>query len=353
MATPALQAIRGGFPDAHIIGIMTAGIRELIEGAWSGDPPWIDDCVIYHKRSQRIPAQRGGSPLSRWHLAGELRQRRLDAIVLLTNSWWSAAVSRCAGIKSIVGYDRDARGLLLTDPIAVPRDERGAKRPISAVDYYLELARWLGAETRSRQMRLATGQEDNLLVEKLWQRVGFCISRQTIVINNAAAKDVTRVWPAERARELALRLACEYSLQVLIHCGPSEREGANRIAAEANHPLVASMGMADSLPMGLSRGVLRRADVVVSTDSGARHMAVALDRPVVALFGPTNPQWTRTYNVPESIIAETLQCRPCYQSRCPLQHHRCMRDIEVGQVLGAVIQQLFHARFHTQAGLAA
>jgi heptosyltransferase II len=194
-------------------------------------------------------------------------------------------------------------------------------------------------------MQLTANPADRRLADELWALAGFSSCRSTVVINNSAATAPTRVWSLERIKQLARSIAVSSDSQVLLHCGPSEREATNRWASEINLPNVVSMGILNELPIGLSKAVLERASVVVSTDSGPRHMAVAMDRKVITLYGPTDPAWTTTYNVPEIAVQENLPCRACYKAICPLQHHRCMEDIDVTRVLAAVYQ----ARQHLQA----
>ena len=302
MATPTLRSLRQQFPDACIT-------------AWGNASPWIDDWLFFEKRKRQ-------GKLTRFGLVRAMRERGFDAVVLLTNSLWSAAVARFSGAHTIVGYDRDMRGLLLTDSLNVPREGRQLK-PVSAIDYYLELAAWLGGDTANKAMQLGIHEPDHLLCEKLWRQVGFDRSTPTIVLNSNAATSSPRIWPSEKVGELALRLATELECQVLLHCGPQEREVAGRIAAESNHPRIASMGeLGPDLPVGLTKAVMSRARLVVTSDSGPRHIAVALNRPVVSLFGPTDPSWTTTYNRPES----TICARPS----------RDMRDISVEQVFDSV-----------------
>ncbi len=328
LATPALRALRHAFPQAQVVGVMRPVVRDVLAGAWGDGPPWIDDYILFNKRPQSGVSSRLG-------LIGHLRRRKADVIVLLTNSLWSAAVARLAGARRIVGYDRDARGWLLTDRIPVPRDGR-SMRPISPIDYYLQLSAWLGADISDRAMQLGVSDFDRQLADELWNQIGFTSDFPTIVINSGAASLVTRLWPLSKVQELARRMASELGWQVLLHCGPAEREEMNQVAVAANDKRIASMGVMPELPIGLSKSVLQRAAAVVSTDSGPRHLAVALNRPVVTLYGPTDPAWTATYNVPELAVAETLDCRPCYKSPCPLVHHRCMQELSVDRVLSAV-----------------
>ncbi len=328
LATPTLRALRLAFPHCRIIGAMRPVIRDVLDMAWGADAAWLDECLLFNKRAQP-------GVLSRWSLIGQLRQRRVNVSVLLTNSLWSAAVARLAGAQRIVGYNRDGRGWLLSDRVPVLRDGK-KPRPISPVDYYLQLAAWLGAETHNRRMQLGVSESDLQLGHELWERIGFTDGVPTIVINSGSATMATRLWPESKVRELALRLAKDCGWQVLLHCGPAERTSINALAQQADDRRIASMGVIQDLPIGLSKSALQRAAVVVSTDSGPRHISVALDRPVVTLFGPTDPVWTTTYNIAESVVTEELACRPCYKSPCPLVHHRCMQDISVERVLAAI-----------------
>lgn len=339
MATPTLRALRESYPQARLIGVMSPLIRELLADGSSSEKPWFDEVVLFYKRRRKGRSTDPSTSVSRWQLPSILRKFSPDVALLMTNSWWSAAVARMAGIPSIVGYDRDGRKLLLSEPVPVPRDGRRLL-PVSAIDYYLELARWIGCRVDSKTMRLIVTQADREMANDLWSRLEFSDACRTVVINSAAAKDASRVWPMPQVRECALRLANEDGLQVLIHCGPGEREAANQLAAQAKHPKIGSMGVMPELPVGLSRGVLAKADAVISSDSGARHMAVALDRKVVSLFGPTDPAWTKTYNRPETTLFEPLACRPCYRGNCPLLHQNCMKELSVERVVNAIRLQL-------------
>ena len=89
------------------------------------------------------------------------------------------------------------------------------------------------------------------------------------------------------------------------------------------------------LSLGLTKAVVKRSDLLVTTDSGPRHFAAAFDRPVVALFGPTHIEWTETYYAKEVRLQRKLSCGPCQQRVCPLGHHRCMRELSPTEVFAA------------------
>lgn len=332
MATPTLRSLRAGFPDAQFIGVMRPVIADLLAGN-----RLLDEHLPLNKK-QRLK------------LIFALRAAKLDVMVLLTNSLWTAAVSRLAGVKRIVGYNRDARGWLLTDRVAVPKTESNNPHQsrhntpqknkhvhtTPAIDYYLALAEHMGCEVEDRRSELSITAAEAKLADALWHQCQFDPNATTIVLNSNSATDVSRLWPAEKISQLATQLAENHGYQVLLHCGPAEREMANSLAAKVNHPLVASMGRTQELPIGLTKAVLARAAAVVSTDSGPRHIAVALNRPVISLFGPTDPASTRTYNLTETILSVDLACRPCYAKSCPFQHGQCMQDISVHSVVQAI-----------------
>jgi heptosyltransferase-2 len=120
---------------------------------------------------------------------------------------------------------------------------------------------------------------------------------------------------------------------VLVLCGPSERDIARRIAADSRSPHV--FALSDTpLSLGLTKAVVRRLDVLVTTDSGPRHFAAAFGRPVVSLFGPTHIEWTQTYFDRETYLQKKVPCGPCQQRVCPLDH-RCMRELSPAEVFAA------------------
>jgi heptosyltransferase II len=129
--------------------------------------------------------------------------------------------------------------------------------------------------------------------------------------------------------------------KVLVLCGPGEREAAAVIEKQADQPSVRSLAQRP-LSVGLTKACLRRCRLLVSTDSGPRHIAAALEVPVVALFGPTDPRWSGNGHAREIALKLSLNCQPCSQRTCPLEHHRCMRDLQPEIVLAAV-RRLFEA----------
>jgi heptosyltransferase-2 len=327
MATPTLRALR-------------AGLREFDEICWVGRPAplmvldglhWADSRLMYKPRA------RGADLLSRRGVVRALRQRHFDAVVLFTNSLSSAAIAWLSGIPRRIGFARDGRSWLLTDRIPVIQGERNAYTD-PCIDTYLRLASYLGCDVSDRRMELAVTEEDRKLTDELWRQVGFQHDRFTVVMNTGAAIADTKRWPIEHAAATARALSQQYGAQVLIHCGPAERSIADEVQARAGESRVRSMGCIPSLPLGLSKGAISRSDLVISTDSGPRHMAVAFGKPIVTLFGSVSAALTVTYNRPETILSLGLACQPCGKYQCPLKHARCMKDLDSQRVLNAALK---------------
>ena len=136
---------------------------------------------------------------------------------------------------------------------------------------------------------------------------------------------------------------CDRFADVLVLCGPQERERARQIVQEAGSSRVVSL--ADQpVSLAATKACLARSRLLVSTDSGPRHVAAALDRPVVTLLGPTLPIWIENPTVHGPLVRTQLDCLGCAERMCPLGHHRCMEDLRPERVLEEVASLLDAAR---------
>ncbi|MBI1904082.1 MAG: lipopolysaccharide heptosyltransferase II [Planctomycetia bacterium] len=325
MSTPALRALRRHVGAGTLVGVMRPGVAGVLEGT-----NFLDETLLYD------PAARGGE-LSSWSLVRELRQRRFDLAVLMTNSFRTGLLAWLGGAKERVGYASHGRGLLLTLPLAAP-PLRGKDVTVPAVQYYLELAYRLGCPQESPRLELATLPDDEQAADVIWHR--FALRRhRTVVLNCSGAFGAAKLWPPDYFADLARRVAEHLDHDVLVLCGPKERDVAAGIAKNAAHPRVASLAEAP-LSVGLSKACVRRSKLMVSTDSGPRHFAVAFGVPLVTFYGPTSPMPGLNPTARETALHAQLDCLFCYERACPLSHHRCMRDITPDRVFGIVAAQL-------------
>jgi len=159
-----------------------------------------------------------------------------------------------------------------------------------------------------------------------------------ICLNPGAAFGAAKFWPTASFARLAQDLVETRDARVLVLCGPSECDQARNIAKLARRPGVYSLAD-EPLSLGLSKAIVRRSTLLVTTDSGPRHFAAAFDRPIVSLFGPTFIAWTETYFAKEIHLQKQVPCGPCQQRVCPTDHI-CMTSLTPQEVLGAVQQLL-------------
>ncbi len=327
MATPAFRALRAGFPGARIVAVIKPKVAATIDGG-----PWFDGRIGFDPKSGRRE-ERGPAVLER------LRAERPDVAVLFPNSFRSALMAWRSGARRRVGYARGGRGLLLTDRLAPPRDGRGAFVPSPIVDYYGAIPKALGCAGDGPRIELYTTIEDEAATDRAFDRLSLSRSRPIVTLNTGGAFGPAKSWPAGHFAALAGRLAGEAGADVLVVCGPGERDAAREIVALADRPGVVSL--ADEPPsLGLTKACIRRSALLVTTDSGPRHFAAGFNVPVITLFGPTHIAWTLTHHARALHLHHPVPCGPCQRPICPRKHHRCLRDLSPDAVFAAAVRML-------------
>jgi heptosyltransferase-2 len=328
MATPALRALRGHFAEARLIGVMKPYVADVFAG---GD--WFDEILLAHGRSWSQ---------SMLAVAWQLWWRRIEVVVLLSNTFRSALTTWLGRCQRRIGYARYGRSLLLTDALQPLCDDRGRRTPSPVLDAYNVLAKHAGCPRPTRLMELFTTKADEQAADQVWTRAQLGEHSEVICLNSGAAFGASKHWPSSYFANLAQQLATQRGSGVLVLCGPNEQELARTIAAEAHHTHVRALAdltapaVADGprLSLGLTKACIRRADLLVTTDSGPRHFAAAFDRPVVTLFGPTHIAWTETYHPRAVHLQKKVECGPCQRRVCPLDH-RCMLRLTPDEVYAA------------------
>lgn len=327
MATPTLRALRTRYASTHtIIGVGRPGAIDVLTGT-----ELVDDAIEFDPKSKR-------RQLRTRSVIRQLRRVRPDMAVLLTNSWRTALVARLGGARRRFGYAREGRGWLLSDPLA-PERQDGKYVPGSVVDYYLQLAAATGCAIDSLAMQLTTSPDDERRADDVLDRLGASAETRLVVVNNGGAFGAAKLWPTTHFAALSRRIAENHRARVVVLCGPAERDMARDICQQANHRHVVGLHD-DELSLGLSKALVRRAELMVTTDSGPRHFAAAFDTPVVTLFGPTHIAWSENYHARATHLQLRVDCGPCQQRTCPLSHHRCMRELSVDHVYDAAARWL-------------
>ena len=327
MATPTLRAMRCHFgPRARLVGILRPYLADVLAGAG-----WLDEQWFFNPHAK-------DRDLHSWAVARRMRQERFDMAILLTNSLRTAAVAWLGGAKERIGYVRYGRGPLLTGRLYPRRDGRRLV-PLPMVEAYLELARSLGCEDESPRLELATVEADERSANAVFQRLGLPSDARPVALNSSGAYGGAKLWPVEYFATLAQRVVDRLGHNVLVVCGPKERDIARQVVQLADRTGVFSMAE-QSMDLGTAKACIRRCRLMVSTDSGPRHVAAAFGLPVITLFGPMLPVWSENPTQRAINLMLDLDCIGCHKRVCPLGHHRCMRDLSADRVFAALTELL-------------
>lgn len=324
MATPALRAIRKHHASARVVGIMRPHLAGLLAGT-----RWLDESIFFHPHNK-------DRRLHSLSVLARLRRERFDQLIFCTNSLRAAVLGWLAGAPSRVGYVRYGRGPFLTTKLFPPKVD-GKLAPYRMVDYYLQLAYAIGCEPESPHVELVTSAEDRRHADEVFRRLD--LREPYVTFNCSGAYGASKLWPLEYYAALGRRIAEELDHDVLVICGPGERERAAEIAHLSGHPRVHSLAE-ERLTFGLNKESVRRSRLLVTTDSGPRQYAVAFNVPIVGVCGSFRPIWGQNPLASELSLRVELDCAPCERRKCPLSHHRCMRDLSVETVFAGVRQQL-------------
>jgi heptosyltransferase-2 len=327
MATPTLRAIRELYPTAHISYLMRRYVKQLYSGM-----PWADQIITH--RTGRTHTKTGKSVLD---LSARLRAAKFDLAVLLPNSFKSALICKMAMIPRVVGYERDGRGFLLTDKLLHVKD-RGKFIPVPIIKTYMGLAHYLGSPSRDLRMQLFVTESEKRGAAEVLTRCGLSPDlyrpastgeAPLVLLNPGAQYGAAKCWRPEYFAELADKLIDEQGATVLISGTSREKVIIESIKRCMRHAALDLSNKAMSL--GALKEIVRRCDLMVTNDTGPRHIAAAFDVPVVTVFGPTHPEWTEINFDKERKVAVKVFCGPCQKKVCPLDH-RCMTRVTPAMV---------------------
>ena len=342
MTVPALRRLRSLFPDAQI----TLATRSLTHGIFT-DADFLNELQL-HVHS---------GILSTIGQVREWRKGRFDLAVLFPNSFESALIPFLAGVPARIGYATDGRRRLLTHPL--PQPEWRSTR--HEVYYYLEIIDQLGrlAGVSGFDHVAKHPPDGSLRVSDVRRKAARDLlgvragrpgdpSAPLIALCPGSINSRAKRWPAERYAALADRLISELGAEVLLIGSNDELEVSlevSRLMREKAIILTGETELADAI------AVLSLVDLLVTNDTGPAHIASALGRPTLVIFGPTNPLTTRPFSDAGEIVRHAPDCAPCMLRDCPIDH-RCMTAISPDEVFERAASALLERRFAPRRQLA-
>ena len=325
LALPALRAVRAKFPQARISVVARPYVADIYR-----DQSIADELIPYDFRA----THRGWK--GRERLAHDLRSRKFDAALLLQNAFDAAWLAWRANIPQRIGYASDGRSLLLTKAIPVPKS---GEIPAHEKFYYLELLRracWLDTLPDEPLIALYVSPSARQRANLTLLESGSRPSARRIAVGAGASYGSAKCWPPDRFAQALNSIASHSDSDVILFGTPAEAPVSTAISASLRRPPIDLTGKTTIADLP---ALLSQCHVFLGNDSGAMHVASAVGLPVVAVFGPTDPQGTAPVTPRATIVQQKPYCSPCFLRRCPTDH-RCMTAVTPQLVESALLARL-------------
>ena len=313
-ALPVLRLLKLHLPTSEIFWWIDASLAPLLEG----DP---DLAGIVRFERQRWASPRHWPEMLR--SIGWLRAQNFDWVIDLQCLARSGAFAWLSNGKFLIGLDEVREGARGFYDVAVRR----ASFHTHAVDWYLAVLPRLGVPVHKDFVWLPERPAIASAVQSKWQADGT----RWIAVQPGARWENKR-WPVEYFAELVRSVAQKYPDARFVILGSKEDQSLGEAVSRAAPPRCLNLCGATSLPEMVEW--LRRCEFMVTNDTGPMHVAAALDKPLVAIFGPTEPRRTGPYGYLENVMRIDLPCSPCLKSHCVYEKpNECLRAISPGKVV--------------------
>ncbi|MFN0300433.1 MAG: lipopolysaccharide heptosyltransferase II [Burkholderiales bacterium] len=293
-------------------------------------PPWTAPVLRRMPEIERVieaPFNHGDLRLlDRWRLGRTLSIASYDRAIVLPNSFKSALIPWFARIPERIGYIGEQRYGALN--IRHRLDESAL--PLMA-ERYAKLAE-AGDAMPARPLEQTTIRVDESNRARALRELRLDLDQPVVAFCPGAEFGPAKRWPVRHFVALARALAAKQR-RVWLFGGPNDR-GITRAIREGAGDTVTDLAGRTDLATAID--LMSCAGCVVANDSGMMHVATALDRPLVALYGSSSPHHTPPLSPAARILSLALECSPCYARECPLGHFRCLEDLDPMRVFHAI-----------------
>lgn len=315
-AMPVLHGLRIRFPKARISWLVATSCAGLLEGH-----PDLDEVIRFDRKRYGHIGRSFGPSVEFVRFLRDLRRRCFDLVLDLQGLFRSGFMALGTGARVRLGFAnaREFAPLFYTRRLPV-------KDPnMHAVDRNYLFARVLGFGDLPVAFNMPVRAEAAHAVAEVLAGHGVG-PEQPYALMAPGTRWETKRWPAACFAEIARRIRSEFGLPVVLIGMEDEVEVARQVQQAAGEGIVNLAGQT-KLPELIA--LVAGAAMAVMHDSGPMHLATAVGRPMVAIYGPTSPRRTGPYGQPGAVIRLDLLCSPCYIKRvadCP-HGHRCMADL--------------------------
>ncbi len=313
-ALPVLRLLKQHYPKAEIFWWIDSALATLLDG-----DPDLAGVVRFERRRWAHPQNWPEMVQSiRW-----LRAQKFDVVIDLQCLLRSAAFGWLARQEFLIGLDESREGARGFYDIAVPRQSFH----MHAVDWYLAVLPRLGVPVHRQFDWLPVHPEVARSIESKWPIRGS----RWITLQPGARWDNKR-WPVEHFAQVVSALAAQYPETRFAILGAREDKALGDVIARAQPTRCLNLCGETSLPEMVEW--IRLGDLLITNDTGPMHVAAALNKPMVALFGPTEPRRTGPYGQLENVLRIELPCAPCLKSNCHFEKlNECLRALNPATVV--------------------
>ncbi|RKY33039.1 MAG: lipopolysaccharide heptosyltransferase II [Candidatus Omnitrophota bacterium] len=321
-STAVIRNIRRNFPKSYLACIIPSRCYFILK-----NNPSLDEIIIYDEKD------RHRSLLAKLKFINYLRRKNFDTVFLLHRSFTRALITRLAGIKKIIGYYTKKRGFLLTCKISPPKIES-----IHRINYYLGLIEKAGLRVEDSHADFYIEAHDMESAENFLKKHSLGSSDFLVVINPGGNWFCKR-WPPEYWARLSDMLIENLNARVIISGAVQDRLLAKKIRDLMKASPIIAAGEFNLKQLG---GLIKKADLFITADSGPLHIANALNaKHIIAIFGPTSPNITGPYPLKSNtvVLRKDIGCKvPCYVVNC--RDNRCMKIITPEEVFQKIKENL-------------
>lgn len=255
-----------------------------------------------------------------------LREARYDLAVVLPNSWKSALIPWFAGIPQRRGFRGEARWVLLNDLRRL--DEQALPQMVQRFAALgLPVGRPLPESLSRPELQSPAAGREALLA-----RLGLDRQRLAVAFCPGAEFGPAKRWPEAHFAALAKMLVAR-DFAVWLVGSPKDHPVAETIRQQAGEACINLCGRTD---IAEAADLLAASRLVVSNDSGLMHVAAAVGRPLIALYGSSSPRFTPPLGADARVLSLELDCSPCFERNCPLGHLRCLNGISPERVFAEI-----------------
>ncbi len=322
ISTPAVRAIRKNFPNAKISILAKPWVAPVFQ-----ESPYIDEIIFYDANG------RHSGNLGKIRLAKDLRRYNFDAAILLQNAFEAALITFLAGIPRRIGFTTDGRGMLLNSGVRLDPE----LKKIHQVHYYLGILKGAGLSANGTDIDLFISEAERKQAAQMLEKSGINRGDKILGIGPGAEYGTAKRWFPERFANLCDMADKESGLKTLIFGGPGQEDIGMEISRLMNGEPVDLCGKT-SLRQAIA--LVEQCSVFVTNDSGLMHVAAALKKPLVAVFGSTDHITTAPWGETGTMVRVGADCSPCLLTDCPTDH-RCMKSVSVEMVFEAVKKKLY------------